>query len=99
MRQRMATAHLFLDQIEEELAVLTEPDGAGEEYILPLSDLPSSVQEGAWLTVEIPMPYTVASYAAAVQEGREEWPEFTVDEAMGEAAREQIQALIDELSS
>ena len=94
----MATAHLFLDQIEGKLAVLTELGGEGDEYILPLADLPSGVQESDWLTVEIPPPYTVASYAAAVQEGHEQWPEFAVDEALGEAAKHQVQALMDELS-
>lgn len=105
----MATAHLFLDQIEEELAVLTEPGGEGEqdkegeqneeaqEYMVPLTDLPVGVQEGDWLTVEIPTEDTL-SYYNAVQEGRERWPEFVVNEAMGEAAKHQVQALMDELS-
>lgn len=100
----MATAHLFLDQIEGELAVLIEQGGEGQEYeegqehVIPLIDLPVGVQEGAWLTVEIPTEDTVSSYFAAAQEGRQKWPDFTVDEAMEQAAKQQVQALMDKLS-
>ncbi len=98
----MATAHLFLDQIEGELAVLSEQGGEGQEegqeHIIPLAALPVGVQEGNWLAVEIPTDDTVFSYFAAAQEGREKWPDFTVDEAMEKAAKQQAQALMDELS-
>lgn len=99
----MATAHLFLDQIEGELAVLIEQGGEGQEegqeHIIPLTALPVGVQEGAWLTVEIPTDDTVASYFVAVEEGREKWPNFVRDEAMEQSAKQQVQALMDELST
>lgn len=99
----MATAHLFLDQIEGESAVLIEQGGEGQEeeqeYIIPLTALPISVQEGAWLIVEIPTENTLSSCFAAAQEGREKWPEFAVDEAMEQDAKQQVQALMNELSA
>lgn len=100
----MATAHLFLDQIEGELAVLIEQGGEGQEpeegqeHIVPLTALPVGIQEGAWFTVEIPTDDTVSSYFAAAQEGHEKWPDFVRDKAREQTAKQQVQALMDELS-
>ncbi len=100
----MSTAHLFLDQIEGELAVLIEQGGEGQEpeegqeHIIPLSALPMGVQEGTWLTVEIPTDDTVSSHFDAAQEGREKWPDFVRDEEMEQAAKQRVQALMNELS-
>lgn len=94
----MIEAHLFIDQIEEDLAVLIEDGAEAQEYFVPLTQLPEGAREGSWLTMEIPSPYTLSSFYAAVQDGREELPEFVLDEATSEAVKHRVQSLMNELS-
>ena len=94
----MVEAHLFIDQIEEDLAVLIEDGAEAQEYFMPLTRLPEGAKEGSWLTVEIPAPYTLSSFYAAVQDGREELPEFVLDEATSQVVKQGVQSLMDELS-
>ena len=95
----MAEAHLFVDQIEGDVAVLVEEAEDADEHPLPLSDLPIGTKEGDWLTVDIPDRYTVSSFLAAVQNGDEKMPYFALDDAAKEATNKQVQSLMDELSS
>lgn len=95
MRGNVAEIHLFVDQIEDDLAVLIEDT---EESLVPLRDLPKGTQEGVWLTVEIPDSYTFSSFLAAVQDGGEKMPAFVLDEATGMAVKKRVQSLMDELS-
>lgn len=91
----MSETHLFVDQIEDDLAVLIED---AEESPVSLRDLPKGTQEGAWLIVEIPDSYTFSSFLAAVQDGDEKMPAFVLDEATGTSVKERVQSLMDELS-
>lgn len=91
----MTEAHLFVDQIEGNWAVLIEDT---EEHPVPLHDLPEGTQEGNWLTVQIPPPHTFSSFLAAVRDGDEKMPPFVLDEAAGEAVKKRVQSLMDELS-
>ncbi len=91
----MTEAHVFVDQIEGELAVLVENT---EEHPVPLRDLPYGVREGDWLTLAIPAPHTFSSLLLAVQDGEEDMPNFILDEATGSAVKKRVQSLMDELS-
>lgn len=91
----MTEAHVFVDQIEDDLAVLLEDT---EEHPVPLCDLPEGIQEGDWLTVEIPAPHSFSSLLLAVQDGEEDMPNFVRDETTGETVKKRVQNLMDELS-
>lgn len=91
----MTEAHIFVDQIEDNLAVLVED---AEEHPVPLRDLPEGTQEGDWLTLEIPAPHSFSSLLLAVQKGEEDMPYFVRDETIGEAVKKRVQNLMDELS-
>lgn len=89
---------LFVDQIEDDLAILVGDEEDGQEYSLPVADLPVATKEGTWLSVEIPIAYTVASFFAAVENGDEKIPDFVQDKAAEEVVRNQVQNLMDALS-
>lgn len=94
----MSKAHLFVDQIEDDLAVLVGDGEDRQEYVLPLAELPAVTKEGTWLTVEVPTAYTVASFFAAIENGDEQMPDFVQDKATEEVVKKQVQNLMDELS-
>ncbi len=94
----MAEAHLLVDQIEGDWAVLTEDAEEGQDYPVLLTALPAGTKEGDWLKTGVPFPYTVSSFFAAVEEGREQMPDFVLDEGIREATKSRVQLLMDELS-
>ncbi len=95
----MAEAHFLVDQIEGDWAVLTEDTEEGQDYPVLLTALPAGTKEGDWLKTDIPFPYTVSSFFATVEVGREQMPHFVLDEGAREAIKNRVQILMDELSA